>query len=552
MVMAGWDDVPHLGEDEKRRMLAECEPHLRDSRSKGIPSIGAGAIYPVPEDEVLVDPFEIPDHWPRVYGLDVGWNRTAAVWGAIDRENDVVYLYSEHYQGEQEPSTHVAGINSRGAWIPGTIDPASRGRSQKDGEKLLEIYTDLGLDLTPADNSRESGLFEVHQRLATGRLKVFKTLNSWRGEYRIYHRDEKGHIVKKNDHLMDACVTGDTLVWTSEGQRTIESLVGQEGLVLSRSGAWCRFIGARKTIEDTPIVSAIFEDGSVIRCTPDHPFLTPCGWVEAQHLQGLQAYNAVSQSNQTGVWKSRSFHRLSRSLMAFAIGAVAGTFSAMESVFTGSFGSMRTAGRCPMDMTCTTTMRTGATTSPQTSNSWSKPTTHRITTLGMTAGFRKLLLRLRSTGTPQRPESSGTSNTMQRLLPSCTSVPTWFACTAEKVSRVCSMGSPSSVATTAKRGIVGRLALTTSNALAWFAEAALWRIATRKSPHARADALVRCVAVQSSGRADVFCLTVPGPSAFAIGPGLVVHNTRYLAVSGLDIAKVNLSAEGWKGRRRLY
>lgn len=204
MVMAGWDDVPHLGEDEKRRMLAECEPHLRDSRSKGIPSIGAGAIYPVPEEEILVDPFELPDHWPRVYGLDVGWNRTAAVWGAIDRENDVVYLYSEHYQGEQEPSTHVAGINGRGAWIPGTIDPASRGRSQKDGEKLLEIYTDLGLDLTPADNSRESGLFEVHQRLATGRLKVFRTLNSWRGEYRIYHRDEKGHIVKKNDHLMDA------------------------------------------------------------------------------------------------------------------------------------------------------------------------------------------------------------------------------------------------------------------------------------------------------------------------------------------------------------
>lgn len=204
MVMAGWDDVPHLGADEKRRMLAECEPHLRDSRSKGIPSIGAGAIYPVPEEEILVDPFELPDHWPRAYGLDVGWNRTAAAWGAIDRENDVVYLYSEHYQGEAEPSTHVAGINARGAWIPGTIDPASRGRSQKDGEKLLEIYTDLGLDLTPADNSRESGLFEVHQRLATGRLKVFRTLNSWRGEYRIYHRDEKGHIVKKNDHLMDA------------------------------------------------------------------------------------------------------------------------------------------------------------------------------------------------------------------------------------------------------------------------------------------------------------------------------------------------------------
>lgn len=204
MVMAGWDDVPHLSEDQKARMLAEAEVHLRESRSKGIPSLGSGAIYPVPESEIVVDAFEIPDHWPRAYGLDVGWKRTAAIWGAIDRETDVLYLYSEHYQGQQEPSTHVAGIHGRGKWIPGTIDPASRGRSQKDGETLLEIYTDLGLDLTAADNSRESGIYAVHQRLATGRLKVFRTLRSWLGEFRIYRRDEKGQIVKENDHLMDA------------------------------------------------------------------------------------------------------------------------------------------------------------------------------------------------------------------------------------------------------------------------------------------------------------------------------------------------------------
>lgn len=204
IVMAGWDDVPHLGAAQKARMLAEAEVHLRDARSKGIPNIGSGAIYPVPEDQIVVEDFEIPKHWPRAYGMDVGWNCTAAVFGAVDQEADVLYLYSLHYQGQQEPSTHVAGIHGRGKWIPGTIDPASRGRSQKDGEKLLEIYTDLGLDLIPADNSRESGLYEVHQRLATGRLKVFKSLKPWLAEYRIYRRDEKGHVVKQKDHAMDA------------------------------------------------------------------------------------------------------------------------------------------------------------------------------------------------------------------------------------------------------------------------------------------------------------------------------------------------------------
>lgn len=204
IVMAGWDDVPHLSEAMKVRMLAECEVHLKDSRSKGIPSIGSGAIYPVPEEDITVEDFEIPSHWPRVYGLDVGWNCTAATFAAIDRDADVVYLYSQHYQGQQEPSTHVAGIHARGKWIPGVIDPAARGRSQKDGEQLMLAYTQLGLDIIPADNSRETGLYMVHQRLATGRLKVFKSLKTWLAEYRIYRRDDKGNVVKQKDHAMDA------------------------------------------------------------------------------------------------------------------------------------------------------------------------------------------------------------------------------------------------------------------------------------------------------------------------------------------------------------
>lgn len=204
IVMAGWDDAPHLDAEAREEMLAKCEPHLVKCRSLGIPTLGAGAIYPIDEADIVVDDFKLPAHWPLAYGLDVGWNCTAAVFGAWDRESDIVYLYSLHYQGRQEPSTHVAGINARGDGIPGVIDPASRGRSQRDGEKLLEIYTELGLDISPADNSRESGLFAVHQRLATGRLKVFRSLRPWFAEYRIYRRDEKGQVVKVKDHAMDA------------------------------------------------------------------------------------------------------------------------------------------------------------------------------------------------------------------------------------------------------------------------------------------------------------------------------------------------------------
>ena len=77
-------------------------------------------------------------------------------------------------------------------------------RGQRDGEQLLQNYVDLGLLLTKADNGVEAGLFDVWQRLSTGRLKVFRTLQSWLSEYRLYRRDEKGAVVKKDDHLMDA------------------------------------------------------------------------------------------------------------------------------------------------------------------------------------------------------------------------------------------------------------------------------------------------------------------------------------------------------------
>jgi phage terminase large subunit-like protein len=203
LIMAGWDDVPHLTEKDKKRMIGETLPYQLDARSKGVPSLGAGAIYPIPESEIKIKDFPIPPHFKRLYALDVGWNRTAALWGAWDLEADIIYLIGEHYRGQAEPVIHASAIKARGEWINGVIDPAARGRGQKDGEQLLKSYKDLGLKLALANNGVESGLLEVWGRLSTGRLKVFASCQNWFFEYRLYRRDEKGRIIKENDHLMD-------------------------------------------------------------------------------------------------------------------------------------------------------------------------------------------------------------------------------------------------------------------------------------------------------------------------------------------------------------
>lgn len=203
-IQIDWDDVPHLSENDKAELIASIPPHQRDARSKGIPALGSGVIYPVSEDDWIVEPFQIPSFWPRAYALDVGWNRTAAVWGAWDRETDTVYLYDEYYVSEAPPQVHAEAIRARGSWIPGVIDPASRGRSQIDGKALRDAYVDLGLDLMLANNEVEAGIFSVYRRLQSRRLRAFSNLQNLRSERRLYRRDEKGRIVKERDHLMDA------------------------------------------------------------------------------------------------------------------------------------------------------------------------------------------------------------------------------------------------------------------------------------------------------------------------------------------------------------
>lgn len=204
IITAGWDDAPWLTEEAKARMLDDTPPHLRAARSKGEPAMGSGNVYPIPLDEILIKPFQIPDYYEFLYALDVGWNRTAVTFGARNPDTGVIYIYDEHYMGQAEPAIHAQSIHARGKWLEGVIDPASRGRSQIDGQKLMDVYKELGLTIFPAKNEVEGGIQLVYAALSSGKLKVFDTLQNWQKEYTLYRRDLNGKIIKEHDHLMDA------------------------------------------------------------------------------------------------------------------------------------------------------------------------------------------------------------------------------------------------------------------------------------------------------------------------------------------------------------
>lgn len=204
-----WDDVPHLSEEYKQALIDKMSPDELECRTKGIPYLGRGKIYNIPESSYVRDPLrEIPKHWPRVFALDVGYQHaTAAVWCAYDRESDIIYIYSEYKSKNTLPLEHADNILSRGKWIPGVIDTQSSEVSPTDGNRLVDMYAKYGIELYPVKKgagSVEEGILEVYQRLASGRLIIASNLSELLREIRLYRRKDDGRIHKENDDIMDA------------------------------------------------------------------------------------------------------------------------------------------------------------------------------------------------------------------------------------------------------------------------------------------------------------------------------------------------------------
>lgn len=235
IIQADWDNnAPHLTAQAKADLWASIPAYQQDARTKGIPQLGAGVIYPVPDNDILCDPFPIPPHWLCGYTLDVGWGTTAVEWRAFDPDTRHSYFYDEHYQTESSPDIHAAAIRRRGLWIPGKLDPAARGRKQDDGKRLIELYRtaiygadDVSLGnrmLTTAVNAVEAGIYTVLMGYQQGTTKIMRgRCPNLLAERRLYRRNERGEIIKKFDHAMDAqrynLASGDT--WLAQKPATV-------------------------------------------------------------------------------------------------------------------------------------------------------------------------------------------------------------------------------------------------------------------------------------------------------------------------------------------
>lgn len=226
LITASWDDAPHLINesgltDEAKQLEAGFPAHEREMRRRGVPSYGTGLVFPFKQDELEVEPFKIPNHWPRIIGIDFGYDHPfAACMLAWDRDADVVYLLADYRESRALPAIHAAAIVPWGKW-PVAWPHDGLNSEKGTGDEFVATYRKEGLDILPwkatnppdtrlgqqegeGGNSPEKALQDMYERMDTGRWKVFKTCKTWFEEQRTYHRDEKMRLIKVRDDTISA------------------------------------------------------------------------------------------------------------------------------------------------------------------------------------------------------------------------------------------------------------------------------------------------------------------------------------------------------------
>jgi hypothetical protein len=210
----GWDDAPHLSDDVKETLLESYPAHQRDMRTKGVPMLGHGRIYDFSEEFITCEPFEIPDHFFVIDGMDFGWDHPQAHIQLVeDRDQGIFYLTHAFKASKLSANDAWGAVNNWAEGFPTAWphDGLQHEKGRDDAVQQKNHYSKAGFKMLfdhatwlEGGNSVESGLYELRDLMSKGKFRVFRGLRDFFEEFNSYHRDDKGKIVKVRDDILDA------------------------------------------------------------------------------------------------------------------------------------------------------------------------------------------------------------------------------------------------------------------------------------------------------------------------------------------------------------
>lgn len=211
------DATHHTAEWIQRQKDIYAHDPQRQARLYGIPTIGDSGIYTFDDEDLLVDDFDVPRSWGAGIGLDFPHTtgHFAAALGRKDPAADCIYVPALYKQDRKDASYHASrtiGMGGNKTWCFWPKD----GHVEMGGQKIRDTYEELGLKMYPEyahyeldgggkTNSLEAVIAETTLRMATDRLKFFRSCADPFLKEKSTYRQKDGKVVpRQNDHVIDA------------------------------------------------------------------------------------------------------------------------------------------------------------------------------------------------------------------------------------------------------------------------------------------------------------------------------------------------------------
>ena len=206
----------HLSERSKNAVFGNMSEEEKEVRKYGKSRRRHGLVYPEFDEKLhVVEPFIIPDEWPKYMALDPGYRTFAGLWIAKTPENKFVayrelYLHATNLQDVAD----FIKIKETEQIALRLIDPNAK-KHMEDGR--VSIMTQLSqfynLHMCPANNDEIAGVMACHRMLnvenGIPNMVVFSTCINFLKERRQYKLSKEGPVtandkpVQKFNHLMD-------------------------------------------------------------------------------------------------------------------------------------------------------------------------------------------------------------------------------------------------------------------------------------------------------------------------------------------------------------
>jgi phage terminase large subunit len=255
---------------------------------------------------------------------DLGVDDSTTIWFMqfVGRETRVIDYYEKSGMG----MAHFAKVLKEKPYVYGDhyMPHDAKQRMMGDSEfakSKKDVAEDLGLKpVIVVNRARDTesvlaGIEAVRNALSTCYFDEKKcidgiaALEAYKSEY-----DEEKKVMR-NTPFHDWCFASETYLLTKSGKCQIMDLPNS-GEVMTLCG-WKQYVNPRITRRNAQLVEVVFSDGLMVRCTPEHLFLTEFGWKSAESLtKDLVIQSSLTHLRNTLMVVSTEFGQVKNILLA--------------------------------------------------------------------------------------------------------------------------------------------------------------------------------------------------------------------------------------------